>query len=152
MAQTYQECLAKFYTPKEREEMSYFKIAKTDEDKQYIFGWAQVAETADGRVIEDYQNDIVDIADLEEAAYNHVLNFRSSGEKHNPQLREKGRLIESCVFTKEKQEAIGIPPGTVPQGWWVGYYIEDSNAWQKVKSGEYKMFSVEGTGLRETIN
>jgi hypothetical protein len=128
-----------------------FTIAKADDDKQYVFGWGQVALSADGEVVEDLQNDVVDPTDLEEAAYDHVLNFRNTGEQHDPALRSKGKLIESCVFTKEKQEAIGIPEGFVPIGWWVGYYIEDVSTWEKVKSGEYSMFSVEGTGEREEI-
>lgn len=128
-----------------------FQIKKSEDDKKRVFGWGQVAVRKDGTVIEDWQGDIVDPEDLEEAAYYHVLNFRNTGEQHNPGLREKGRLIESVILTKEKQEAMGIPEGTVPIGWWVGYQIEDEDTWQKVKSGEYSMFSVEGTGQRVPI-
>lgn len=135
----------------EKEDVAMFNIAKSEDEKQYIFGWAQVSKTADGQLIEDWQHDVVEPEDLEEAAYNHVLNFRSTGEQHKPELRGKGKLIESCMFTEEKQKAIGIPAGTVPIGWWVGYHIEDKEAWAKVKAGEYTMFSVEGTGVREEI-
>jgi hypothetical protein len=130
---------------------SDFIIKKTDEDKQLVFGWAQVAATADGQVIEDWQHDIVTPEDLETAAYAYVLNFRDTGEQHNPDLRQKGKLVESVVFTKEKMAAMGIPEGTLPYGWWVGYHIDDPEAWDAIKSGEYQMFSVEGTGMREPI-
>lgn len=128
-----------------------FKITKTEPDKMLVFGWGNVAIRKDGTQIEDHQGDVIDPEELEKSAYEHVLNFRSTGERHDPELRKKGRLVESCVFTKEKQEAIGIPPDTVPVGWWVGFKIDDPEAWEKIKNHEYNMFSVEGTGEREEI-
>lgn len=43
---------------------------------------------------------------------------------------------------------MGIPEGIVPEGWWVGFQITDRDTWQKVKSGVYQMFSVDGRGQR----
>lgn len=129
-----------------------FRIAKTDSDKMQVFGWANVAIQKDGTQIEDFQGDIIDPEELEKAAYEHVLHFRNAGERHDPALRQKGKLIESCVFTKEKQAAMGIPEGILPQGWWVGFQITDKSAWEKIKSGEYQMFSVEGTGERIPVD
>lgn len=128
-----------------------FTITKTEPDKMLVFGWANVAVNEYGQQITDLQEDVIDPEDLEKAAYDHVLNFRSTGERHDPGLRKKGRLVESCVFTKEKQAAIGIPPGVVPEGWWVGYKIDDPAAWEKIKKGEYESFSVEGKGQRTPI-
>lgn len=128
-----------------------FLVAKTEPDKMLVFGWANAATRKDGAQIEDLQGDVIDPDELEKAAYDHVLRFRSAGERHDPRLRSKGRLIESCVFTKEKQAAMGIPPGVLGEAWWVGYKIDDPDAWAKIKSGEYKMFSVEGKGKREAI-
>ena len=128
-----------------------FEIKKSDNDKQYVFGWANVSIRKDGEQIEDYQGDMIDPEELESAAYEHVLKFRSAGERHDPNFRNKGKLIESVVFTKEKLAAMGIPEGTVPLGWWVGYHIEDKDAWEKVKKGEYRMFSVEGQAQREPV-
>ena len=61
----------------------------------------------DGEVIEDWQKDIVEPEDLENAAYEFVLLYREGGEMH-----ERGGaavLIESVVFTEEKMRAMGIP-------------------------------------------
>lgn len=127
------------------------KIQKTDDDQRLVFGWANVAIRKDGTQIEDWQHDVVDPEELEKAAYEHVLKFRNTGELHNPDLRKKGKLVESMVFTKEKMQAMGIPEGVVPEGWWVGYKIFDDDAWEGIKSGKYKMFSIEGTGERESI-
>ena len=128
-----------------------FEIIHKNEDRRQVFGWANVAKDEHGNYLVDYQQDVIEPEELEKAAYNFVLNYRDSGEGHNPELRKKGKLIESIVFTKEKQEALGIPPGTVPEGWYVGFYIEDESTWQKLKKGKYLMFSIEGTGERVPI-
>lgn len=129
-----------------------YTIMKTDDDKRLVFGWASISITVDGEQLEDRQQDIIDPEDLETAAYEYVLNFRDTGELHNPNLRKKGRLVESCVFTAEKQRAMGIPAGVLPVGWWIGFKIEDDAAWEKVKNGTYKMFSIEGRAYREPVN
>ena len=128
-----------------------FSIFKSDDDKRLVFGWASVAIRADGTQIEDWQGDMIDPDDLEEAVYEYVLNFRDAGEEHIPTMRKKGKLVESVVFTKEKMKAMGIPEGIVPEGWWIGFKVHDDEAWAKIKSGEYRMFSIEGSGVREPV-
>lgn len=128
-----------------------FNIYKTDDDKRLVFGWASIAITADGEQLEDRQKDMIDPEDLEESVYEYVLNFRDTGEEHIPTMRKKGKLVESCVFTVEKQKAMGIPEGTLPVGWWIGFKIEDDAAWERVKNGTYRMFSIEGKAYREPI-
>lgn len=128
-----------------------FEIYKTDNDKRLVFGWASVSIKIDGEQLEDHQKDMIDPEDLEEAAYEYVLNYRDTGEEHIPTMRLKGKLVESCVLTAEKQKAMGIPEGTLPIGWWVGFKITDDDAWQRVKNGTYRMFSVEGKAVREPV-
>lgn len=128
-----------------------FTIMKADDDKREVFGWALVAIRKDGEQVVDHQKDLVDPDELEHAAYEYVLNFRDTGELHDKNLRKKGRLIESVVLTKEKQKAMGIPEGTVPEGWWVGFKVDDDAAWQGIKSGRYRMFSIEGQGIRQPL-
>ena len=98
-----------------------FSIFKTDNDKRLVFGWASISITADGEQLEDRQKDMIDPEDLEEAAYENVLNYRDTGEEHISTMRMKGKLVESCVLTAEKQKAMGIPEGTLPIGWWIGF-------------------------------
>lgn len=128
-----------------------YTIMKTDDDKRLVFGWASIAITADGEQLEDLQHDMIDPEDLEETVYEYVLNFRDTGEQHNPNLRKKGKLVESCVFTAEKQKAMGLPEGILPVGWWIGFKIEDDEAWEKVKNRTYKMFSIEGKAQRVPV-
>ena len=128
-----------------------FAITKVADEQQIVLGWANVSVTADGTPVEDLQLDIIETEELERAAYDYVLEFRDSGKEHDPSMRKKGRLVESVVFTDDKLKAMGTPRGTVPLGWWIGFKIEDKSTWDKVKKGEYTMFSIEGTGEREPI-
>lgn len=128
---------------------SRFKITKSDDEKMLAFGWASVSMRVDGEVIEDWQKDIVEPEDLENAAYEFVLLYREGGEMH-----ERGGaavLIESVVFTEEKMRAMGIPEGTLPIGWWIGFKVLDKDVWEKVKDGTYQMFSIEGEAERVTV-
>lgn len=128
-----------------------FDIQKTDEDQRLVFGWASIAITADGEQLEDLQHDIIDPDELEQSVYKYVLEFRDAGEEHIPSKRLKGKLVESVVFTKEKMNAMGIPEGIVPEGWWIGFYVSDDEAWRLIKNGTYQMFSIEGKAIREAV-
>ena len=122
-------------------------IAKSIDEEQLVFGWASVARDAQGNRPLDWQGDLIDIEDLEQAVYQFNLEFRESNDMHRPDS-VNGQLVESVVFTKDKIKAMGIPEGIVREGWWVGFKIDDPIAYQKVKSGVYKMFSIEGQGVR----
>jgi hypothetical protein len=126
---------------------STHQIVKIDDDKRLVFGWASIIKDADGRVLIDRQDDFIDSEDeLEKSAYHYVLNSRDGGEMHV--RKGVSTVVESVVFTKEKQEALGIPEGTMPVGWWVGFRVDDDDVWTAVKKGDYIGFSVHGTGQR----
>ena len=127
-----------------------FRVEKSDDEKHLAFGWASVAVNAAGDQVEDYQHDLVDIDVLEQAAYRFVEFYREGGEMH-----ERGGaaiLVESMVFTAEKQRALGIPPGTIPEGWWIGFHVTDPDVWERVKDGTYPMFSIEGEAVRVDVS
>lgn len=151
VAASFEEWLKQSNITKSEPENESVSIIKMDEDRRLVFGWASVSIKVDGEQLEDLQKDIIDPEDLEGAAYEYVLNFRDTGEEHIPSLRKKGKLVESCVFTAEKQKAMGIPEGIIPTGWWVGFKITDDTAWARVKSGQYRMFSIEGRANRIPI-
>ena len=143
---------AKFYQQQPRadpEKGRLFSVAKADDERHRVVGWASVAALADGTTVEDYQRDILEIEELEDAVYNYVLFFRDGGEMH--QRRGIGVLVESVVFTPDKLKAMGIPEGTLPSGWWLGLKITDDAVWEKVKDGTYSMFSIEGEATRTPV-
>lgn len=125
-----------------------FQIAKTDEAERLVFGFANVSVAKDGGEIVDLQGDIIEPADLEKTAYEFVLKFREAGEMHKGSA--VGQLVESMVFTPEKLEALGIAKDAVPCRWWVGFKLAPE-AFEKVKDGTYRMFSIQGRAEREEV-
>ena len=127
-----------------------FSMHKSSDEKRLAFGWANVSITAGGEEIVDWQEDMIDPEDLENAAYKFVEFYREGGEMH-----ERGGcavLVESVVFTEEKMDAMGIDKGILPVGWWIGFHVTDDEVWEKIKNGEYSMFSIEGKAERVEVN
>ena len=136
-------------SPKEHIIKGRVKISKADDEKQYAFGWASVSVKTDGEQVVDWQNDLVDPEDLEEAAYKYVELYRDGGEMH-----ERGgvaTLIESTVFTPEKLKVMGLEENTLPTAWWIGFHVTDPDVLEKVKDGTYPMFSIEGKAVRVPV-
>jgi cation transport regulator ChaB len=125
------------------------KVLKFDAERQYVFGWASVAFAKDGSQVEDLQGDLIDLEDLEEAAYAFTLDFRETGVMHKGEA--VGQLIESFMVTPDKLEAMGLPPDSLPQGLWVGFHVPDAEVFAKVRAGEFSMFSIQGNAIREEV-
>ena len=130
-------------------QQEFSPVVKIDEDRNLVFGWAYVSVSKTGMPVVDHSGEMIDPADLEDAAYVFNLVFRDSGVMHKGEA--VGKLIESLVTTPDKLEKLGLPPGALPVGWWVGFYIEDDEIFAKVKSGEYQAFSIQGQAAREVV-
>ena len=150
-------------------------IVKTDRDRQLVFGWASISSVG-GELIVDKQNDIIPEDELENAAYEFVLYVQEPDDmkvarylkENDPSLSAQfsldiekrtgaglgdmhermgvGRLVESMVFTKQKQDALGIDLGLV--GWFVGFKVDDDGVWKRIKAGELPEFSIGGKAVR----
>lgn len=116
--------------------------SRTDEDKQLVSGWASVSVNADGSLPLDWEDDTIPPCVLEKAAIDFMIDYQESGVGHKGEA--VGTVVESIVFTKDKQAAIGIPEGTIPEGWFITVKINDAEVFAKVKEGTYKMFSIQG--------
>ena len=127
-----------------------FVAKDTDEDRQLIFGWANVAVRKDGSEVVDADGESTDIEILETAAYLFVLKFREANDLHDAEVH--GQLVESMGYTPEKLEALGLAKDAVPLGWWVGFHLDDQADFEKVKKGERRMFSIEGSAIREKVS
>jgi len=129
-----------------------FKVEKTNADKRWIFGWFSNV-TKDGAMILDKQGDKIPVAELENAVYEFNLFARQHGHMHKDM--GTGRLIESMVFTKEKQDALGIiirenpedPMSAQIEGWWGGFFVDNPEVWKAIKRGELPEFSIGGTAV-----
>lgn len=121
-------------------------IVKIDEDQHLVFGWASVISENE-RPCVDAQGDVIGAEELEKSAYEFVLTSRKAGSMH--QKIGIGKLVESVVLTKSKQQALGIDLGR--EGWFVGFKIEDESVWRKIKSGELGALSIHGRAHRAEI-
>lgn len=118
-------------------------IAKVDKARRVVYGWASVAESGDKLVVDSHGERIAP-AELEKAAHGFMADSRDGALLH--QLRGTGRIVESIVFTKEKQKALGIDLGKV--GWWIGYEVTNPAVMQAVEKGQLRAFSIGGRGVR----
>ena len=123
-----------------------FTVYKARDDQQLVSGWANVALDVNGNAPLDWQDDVIAPETLEKAAIQFMMEYRGSGEMHKGD--SKGTVVESIVLTKEKQAAIGIPEGCVPEGWFSTVKVHDPEVFAKVKDGTYRMFSIQGTAKR----
>lgn len=122
-----------------------FDITKST-DEGLVSGWASIAVQPDGSLPLDWQGDVIKTETLEKAAMNFMKEYRESGVMHEGD--SQGIVVESIVFTKEKQKALGIPEGCVPEGWFITVKVANSDVFKAVKEGKYKMFSIQGKAKR----
>ena len=122
------------------------EVFKANKFEKLVSGWANIAKNADGSLPLDWDGDVITAEVLEKAAIDFMLEYRESGEMHKG--KAIGTVVESIVFTKQKMEAMGIPEGTIPEGWFITVKIHDDEVFKKVVDGEYKMFSIQGKARR----
>ena len=86
----------------------------------------------------------------------------AEAESLNMSSAETARYIRPTIGLTERQAAanlkyynsikeMGIPEGTLPVGWWIGFQVTDADVWEKVKDGTYSMFSIEGKAERVAL-
>ncbi len=121
------------------------KIEKIETEKRIVWGWAYVCEE-NGEVVVDHSGQVVDPEEVEKAAHSFVLDSRVGNVDHGDQA---GEIVDSLFFSKHVQQALGIDLGKV--GWFIGFRVLDDEAWEGVKSGKYKAFSIGGTAELEKI-
>lgn len=138
--------MSSVYKDEEANVVLNFNIAKSVEDECLVSGWANVAINADGSIPLDWQGDIIRPEVLEKAAINFMLEYRGSGVMHQGECQ--GVVVESIVLTREKQEALGIPEGCVPEGWFITVKVTNPEVFKAVKEGKYRMFSIQGHSKR----
>lgn len=123
-----------------------FTAISKDDARRRVYGWFSVARDKDGVLLVDRHNDVIEVGDLEAAAAEFVKEYRAGGEQHSGGAPNK--LIASVVMSREIQDAMGIPKGLVPEGWFGGFEISE-DAYRKIAKGELPMFSIEGEAETE---
>ncbi len=133
------------------------QLVKLDDEHRHVFGIFSVAKIG-ANLVRDGEDDEIEADEIEQAAYNHVLDARIAGENHV--RKGVGDLIESFVFTPDKAAAMVkclAETGVVAKidcdavFWWGGYHVTCDKVWKAVKDGDYVSFSIGGSADREMI-
>ena len=130
-------------------EVAYeFEVLRKDADQRRVYGWFSVARDRNGKPLVDRHGDVIEVADLEDAAAQFVKEWRQGGEEHRGGAPNK--LIASIVLSREVQDAMGIPAGLLPEGWFGGFEIDEA-VFARLAKGQLLMFSIEGEAETETV-
>ena len=113
-------------------------IFKADEERRLVYG--VIAES--GMV--DAQGDVMSAQTIEDMAHDFMIRFRRFDERHN--WRQVAAMpVESWIF-REDVTLFGQLIKAV--SWVIGVKVFDDGIWQKVRSGDYRAFSIGGRGVR----
>lgn len=122
-------------------------LLKVDEDQHMVWGWALVS-VEKGQEVIDLQGDLCSTDELQKAVHESFMKHRT-GKRMHSQGRVVGEVVDSVVFTKALQDALGIDLGR--EGWFVGMKITKEDVWQEIKAGRLGAFSIGGEGERHPI-
>jgi hypothetical protein len=126
-------------------------LDKVDPVSKVAYGWAYIAKKG-SEVVIDHSGQDWPIEEVEKTAHAFVTDCRVGGESH--MTKGGAELVESIVFTKALQDALGIDikkDGESVEGWFVGFRITDASLLEKVQKGDLPMFSIGGSGIVEEV-
>jgi hypothetical protein len=137
-------------------EIKNHQFKTTDEDKRIVSGPMIVANLPIYR--RDSQGEYYVVFD-EETTMNIAQRFFRRGFNANVNLMHDEKQVVDNVFIFESfiidsKRGILTPKGfdELPDGSWFGSFkVNNEDVWQKIKSGEFKGFSVEGMFSQELI-
>jgi hypothetical protein len=123
-----------------------FEFEKADTEGRYVRGWASVA-SVDGVPVEDWQSDVIDMDELRKAAHRFICDARVAKAMHRGEA--VGQIVESVLVDDEFVKAMGAT--TPNRGWWIGMEINSEAVRKRVRSGEFRSFSIGGRGTRTPV-
>ena len=122
-------------------------VEKVDEEQRMVWGWAYVCKDDSGQQVVDHSGDIVELSDVHEAAHGFMRDSRAGGVMHEGL---GGYVSESLVVTDAVASELGMT--TQKRGWFVGFKVTDDSAWEGVKAGKFRAFSIGGTADVEDLD
>jgi hypothetical protein len=123
-----------------------FAFSKANSAGSYVRGWASVV-SQDGKPIEDWQGDVIDIDDLRRAAHDFISDVRVGKAMHGGS--QIGEVVESLIIDDDIAKALGMADSR--RGWFVGMRVNDETVQKRIRDGELKQFSIGGVGRRVEI-
>jgi cation transport regulator ChaB len=127
----------------------YFEdpIIKVDDEKRIVWGWASVA-TVDNEPVVDLHGDIITAQEITSAADEFMMYKRTAKAMHEG--AGIGFVLHSFPYTHELGKALGFTSNR--EGWVIAMKVLDEDHWRRVKSGEFKGFSIGGKGHRIALD
>lgn len=124
-----------------------FRFEKREVTGRYVWGWASVCEI-DGKPVVDTQGDLIEMDELRKSAHDFMSNAREAKAMHEG--ARIGEVVESVLIDDDFAKAHGI--AHTKRGWWIGMRIDDPGAQEKIAKGEWRAFSIGGSGKRTPID
>lgn len=122
-------------------------VEKVDEEQRMVWGWAYVCKDEAGSQVVDHSGDIVELETVHAAAHGFMRDSRQGGVMHE---KVGGYVSESIVVTDAVAEELGM--STRKRGWFVGFKVTEDAAWEGVKAGKFRAFSIGGTAEVEDLD
>ena len=119
--------------------MMQVEILKMDEEQRIVWGWAYVS-TIDGELQVDSHSDSIETVEMVKMANEYMKGVRAVKVMHEGENR--GGIVHSLPLTAELAKFLGIE--TNKEGWIVGMYVSDDEAWEATKSSSFTGFSIGG--------
>ncbi|NPV63665.1 MAG: hypothetical protein HPY61_13760 [Methanotrichaceae archaeon] len=113
-------------------------IFKADVERRLVYSVIAEPDTVDA------QGDIMTAETIEEMAHNYMLNSRKFDERHDWRAVD-AVPVESWI---QREATILLGEAIKACSWVMGVKVFADRIWAKVKSGEYRSFSIGGRGLR----
>ena len=121
------------------EQQTTMKVLALNEEQRLVYGWFSVVEK-DGEPVVDTQGHIIQAGVLQKAVHDFIMQSRVGKVMHEG--GQASVLVDSMVFTKDVQKALGIDLGMV--GWFGAFKVLNDETWKAVKKGELPAFSIGG--------
>lgn len=117
-------------------------ILKLDADKRLVTGVVYAPDVVDS------QGEFMEADAIEKAAHEFMADHRNMDEKHSFETNADVSVVESYVAKADTE----IAGQTIAKGTWlITAKVNDNALWSAVQKGEYRGFSMGGSGQREEI-
>lgn len=120
-------------------------ILKVDETEGIVYGFAIVCQE-DGDDYFDIQGDHIPESVMRKASTEFMKSDRAAKDMHMNDI--EGKIVHSMPMTTELADALGMD-SIEKTGWIIGMQPNNPEVIAKFASGEYKGFSIGGTGQRD---
>jgi len=122
-------------------------LFKADDEQRLVYGWASVL-TEKGIPVIDRQGHVIEVEEMQAAIHDFMTNSRRSDGMHV--IKGVGQVVESVLFTKQLQDLLGINLNR--EGWFICVKVDNDEAWDHVKKGTLRAFSIGGSALLEPMD